>query len=106
MTAPHTPGPWVEDDFGCSGAHHCGENPPPEDWTCVGIEDDSGFAEVIAYCHPDNAPLIALAPELAAALRETVAALEAAGADGEPGEMPSPALDRARLLLARLDGAA
>jgi len=44
--------------------------------------------------------------ELAAALRDTVAALEAAGADGEPGEMPSPALDRARLLLARLDGAA
>ena len=41
-----------------------------------------------------------------AALRACVAAPEAAGADGEPGEMPAPALDEARLLLARLDGAA
>ena len=51
--------------------------------------------------------LLCLSPsreELEAALRACVAALEAAGADGEPGEMPAPALDEARLLLARLDG--
>ncbi len=47
---------------------------------------------------------LSTARELLAALRACVAALEAAGADGEPGEMPSPALDEARLLLARLDG--
>lgn len=38
-------------------------------------------------------------------LREFIAALEAAGADGEPGEMPAPALDEARLLLAELEDA-
>lgn len=41
--------------------------------------------------------------ELLAALCGCVEALEAAGADGDPGDMPAPALDNARLLLARLD---
>jgi hypothetical protein len=45
----------------------------------------------------------AFAELLLEALRDTVSALEAAGADGEPGAMPSPALDRARLLLSRLN---
>ena len=37
--------------------------------------------------------------ETTAALRDCVAALEAAGADGEPGDMPDPTLDRARRAL-------
>lgn len=69
------------------------------------ISESTGATVAVTYDKAD-APAVALLPELLAALRDTVAALEAAGADGEPGEMPSPALDRARLLLARLDGAA
>lgn len=77
-------------------------------------EDRPEFARRFAFAHhviakAQGRAYVALQPsreELAASLRETVAALEAAGADGEPGEMPSPALDRARLLLGRLDGAA
>lgn len=38
-----------------------------------------------------------------AALAESVRELEAAGAVGEPGDMPAPVLDRARLLLS-VDG--
>jgi hypothetical protein len=42
------------------------------------------------------------AADLVESLRECVTALEAAGADGGPGDMPAPELDRARQLLARL----
>ena len=54
---------------------------------------------------------LCLAPsreELEAALRDCVESLEAAMEDPEADRdaMPPPALDRARLLLGRLDGAA
>jgi hypothetical protein len=42
------------------------------------------------------------APDLVESLRGCVTALESAGADGGPGDMPAPELDRARQLLARL----
>lgn len=109
MTAPHTPGPWA-----ASGSlivrketviavvlHSSHTGAESEKRKC---RDYDRFAPKWTGEADGNALLLALAPELAASLRETVAALEAAGADGEPGEMPSPALDRARLLLARLDG--
>lgn len=41
--------------------------------------------------------------ELDAALQAAIDALEAAGAAGEPGEMPAPALERARAILGALE---
>ena len=39
-------------------------------WVAVGAYDDGeGFAEVVALCHPDNAAVIAVAPELLNALQ-------------------------------------
>lgn len=34
------------------------------EWVAVGLEDCDGFAEVIAMTHPQNARLIAAAPDL------------------------------------------
>jgi hypothetical protein len=39
-----------------------------ESWVAVGLTDKDGFAASVAYCHPGNAPLIAAAPDLLAAL--------------------------------------
>ena len=33
-------------------------------WVAIGIEDEDGFAEVVALAHPINARLIASAPDL------------------------------------------
>lgn len=38
------------------------------EWTSIGIEDEDGFAEVVALAHPDNAPIIALAGTAANAI--------------------------------------
>jgi hypothetical protein len=51
-----------------------------------------------------NAPLVEAAPELLQALIACAALLEALGAGGEPGEMPAPELDRAQVLIARIEG--
>lgn len=103
MSAKHTPGPWRFDDSGAIVR-------------LFPIGDMSGCMAIaygITGKHPDympqaeqhaNARLIAAAPELLDALRATVAALEASG-DGANLEMPSPALDNARALLARLEDA-
>jgi hypothetical protein len=63
--AKHTPGPWLVGDVPCSLV----DGPPP-DWAVVGLNDEDGFAETIAYCHPSNAPIVAAAPELLALLTE------------------------------------
>lgn len=43
---------------------------PERHWCAVGIEDEEGYAESVAYCHPFNAPLIAAAPDLLESLAE------------------------------------
>lgn len=42
----------------------------PREWIAVGIEDENGYAESVAYCHPDNAPAIAAVPKLVECLKE------------------------------------
>lgn len=42
------------------------------EWVAVGYCDDEGYAASVAYCHPGNAPLIAAAPDLLAALEAMV----------------------------------
>lgn len=49
------------------------------------------------------AALVERSPRLLVAFLDCVEALEAAGASGEPGDMPAPALDRARLLIAEFE---
>jgi len=65
MTAQHTPGPWFRDD--CAESVHMAqciiENPL---W--IAIEDTSDDGGHLAYCHPENADLIAAAPAMLAAL--------------------------------------
>lgn len=71
----HTPGPWVVN--GADGSLMVGMEEQAffikdnigtgKEWIAVGINDREGFAEVVALCHPINAPLIAAAPELLAA---------------------------------------
>lgn len=71
------------------------------------ISESTGASIAVTYDRAD-APAVALLPEFVAALRDCVESLEAAMEDPEADRdaMPPPALDRARLLLGRLDGAA
>jgi len=42
------------------------------EWVAVGYCDDEGYAASVAYCHPGNAPLIAAATGLLAALEGVI----------------------------------
>lgn len=64
MESKHTPGPWHLE----AGPIIGDETEIPGDWVCV-CDDEAGEAgSVVSYCHPDNATIIAAAPELLAAL--------------------------------------
>ena len=70
--AEHTPGPW--EVFGASVDY---ARILPDNWVAVGITDSSGHtgtmrSGALAYSHRDNAPLIAAAPDMLAALEEAV----------------------------------
>ncbi len=55
----HTPGPWYPDDNG------------EVDTSAADLSTWDGVlagGEVVAYCHPDNVPLIAAAPDMKAVL--------------------------------------
>jgi hypothetical protein len=70
----HTQGEWIVDDGFQRQQEHIAAltddlGNPDRHWVAVGIADEDGFAESVAYCHPDNAPLISSAPELLAALQ-------------------------------------
>jgi hypothetical protein len=65
-TAPdtkHSATPWVEDENCTDDVDNmvacllAGKGTARE-WVAIGIEDADGYAESVAYCHPDNAPLI------------------------------------------------
>ena len=72
MPHAHTPGPWIVDD-GTDSTENMSEviledKGTDREWIAVGIADNDGYAESVAYCHPDNAHLIAAAPEMLEAL--------------------------------------
>lgn len=70
----HTPGPWREDD-GMLDLEEQALNliediDTEKEWIGVGTEDKDGFAAVVAFCHPSNAPIIAAAPLMLEALKD------------------------------------
>jgi len=63
-----TPGPWIVDDGlidlqgqACMLLEHIGTK---NEWVAIGINDEDGFAAVVALTHSVNAHLIAKAPLL------------------------------------------
>lgn len=76
-----TEGPWVIDDGMDSPENMADEilrsAGGEDEWVAVGICDEEGYASSVAYCHPNNAPLIAEAPALLDALDDAVEALNA-----------------------------
>lgn len=74
MKDQHTGGPWVVNDglIRQQDMIDClflDLEAPERHWAAVGVEDAEGYAESVAYCHPDNANLVAAAPSMLAALR-------------------------------------
>lgn len=58
----HTPEPWVIDDgiddpenMADELLRNAGEE---NEWIAIGIADEEGYAESVAYCHPNNAKRI------------------------------------------------
>lgn len=71
MSTQHTPGPFFIDE-GFIGPQDMVDqllDPNNETWVAVGFHDAEGYAGSVAYCHPDNAPLFAAAPEMLHALK-------------------------------------
>jgi hypothetical protein len=70
--AKHTPGPWLEDHTAEPEvmAQALLENPS---W--VAVEDASENGGHVAYCAPENAPLIAAGPVMLAALEAAYTSL-------------------------------
>jgi hypothetical protein len=113
-TGPDRPDPF----WGLLGPFSYRPNPDPNtSYYCAFWIDDqpprengASTGRPIADVHPIGsdserlAALLTASPRLLRSLRACIAALEAAGADGEPGEMPAPALDEARRLVAELEG--
>ena len=64
----HTPGPWVvesgEIDIQDQADFLIADIGTDREWCAIGIEDSSGFAEIVALAHPINANLIAAAPTM------------------------------------------
>jgi len=78
----HTPGPWLEDHTAEPEvmAQALLDNPS---W--VAVEDTSENGGHVAYCAPENAPLIADAPAMLKALKLCAKALDAAfDSEGNP----------------------
>lgn len=53
-----TPRPWTIDKNGTDSVENMAEQIKKGDWMAIGIEDREGYAESVAYCHPNNAALI------------------------------------------------
>lgn len=76
--ASHTPGPWEPTDMIDVPGQVGVTLPMPDNWIGV-ICSDENHGDVVAYCHPDNAPVIAAAPDLLAALKALQAWAEHTG---------------------------
>ena len=64
MNTSHTPGPWIVDDWLVRPQDMRDQLDNDSEWVAVGIGDEDGYAESVAYCHLANARLIAAAPQL------------------------------------------
>jgi len=91
MSAEHTPGPW---QVGPEYHNHSRFSVYHVDFSPV-----ASFVPTEA-----DARLIAAAPDLLAALQECFLLLQQLGAEGEPGDMPSPTLEKARAAIAHATG--
>lgn len=93
----HTPEPWVIDDgiddpenMADELLRNAGEE---NEWIAIGIADEEGYAESVAYCHPNNAPrIVACINALEGIkdpreLREVAAALYRALAEDTPDHL-------------------
>jgi hypothetical protein len=99
----HSPGPWIIND-GTDYPENMGrcilsDAGTDREWTAVGIADKDGYAESVAYCHPDNAPLVSAAPEMLDALRLAHKALSA-----RKGYAQSTTATRVRAAIAKAEG--
>lgn len=77
----HTPGPWhvdtdCRDDTENMAYQLTDDAGTSREWVAVGLHDEDGYAASVAYCHPMNAPLIAAAPDLLAALSHLLGCAE------------------------------
>jgi hypothetical protein len=102
----YTPGPWIARKDG-SVTDLCDRIIA----TRVAAHDIRSISIANQFCAQDdggeaNAQLIAAAPSLLSALQGCVELLEQLGADGEPGDMPAPTLESARLSIAKALGGA
>lgn len=76
MTPPNITGSeWTVDDGLMGQQDHIDRltedlSNPDRHWVAVGISDEDGFAESVAYCHPENAKFIAAAPAMSKALNK------------------------------------
>lgn len=67
MSTKHTQGPWLVDEHSDTSVM-ADILKSSDDWVAVAdTYDDGGH---VAYCHPNNAPIIAAAPDLLQALSE------------------------------------
>jgi hypothetical protein len=69
----HTKGEWIVDAGGTDDIQNMADclltaKGTKDEWMAVGLADHDGYAESIAYCHANNAPMIAAAPDLHKAL--------------------------------------
>lgn len=81
-----TKGEWVVDDAGVDCVENMSDcllngEGTDDEWIAVGIEDGEGYSASLAYCHADNAHIIAAAPNLAVSVSELLARFELMSAD-------------------------
>lgn len=111
MNTEHTPGPYFVDD----GMIRISEQAEmllrdvgtDREWIAIGPGDEdtpTRPAEVVALCHPDNAPLLAAAPELLAAIREFVRCANEAIRQGRTYRDDGQCMRLARAALAKAEG--
>jgi hypothetical protein len=95
MSANYTPGPW---QVGPEYENRLSRSV----WRGSFYDKASTVARFVAT--DADARLIAAAPDLLAALQECFLLLQQLGAEGEPGDMPSPTLEKARAAIAHATG--
>ena len=70
----HTPGPYLKDEGladSIDNMRDClkrGEG-TKEEWEAIGVGDKDGYAESIAYCHPNNANILSASWDMLEALK-------------------------------------